>query len=133
MKKYVPHNIFERGMGVFGLSILKFQILMEKCAPQNCYFSSVLWRLLVTMLSNFLTPFISWDIMSCESEPLPFLQSAKELLVINMIFNRNFFLFHPTSLSVCFVPCYWSHHLKNLLESSILSTPVKSFHIGLPS
>ena len=46
--------------------------------------------------------------------------------------TRHFFLFNPTSLSACFGPWYWSHHLRNLLEPYILSEPVKISYIDLP-
>ena len=42
-------DIFERGVGVMGLLILKY-IYMKKSAPQKWVFRSVLWCLIVTMV-----------------------------------------------------------------------------------
>ena len=42
-------------------------------------------------------------------------------------------VFYSTSISVCLGPCYWFHHLRNLLEPSVRSTPVHILYINVPA
>ena len=49
---------------------------------------------------------------------------------LDTMFYFNLLLPPP---STCLWICYWSHHLRNLLEHYILSAPVQSFYIGLPA
>ena len=63
------------GLGVVGLYTFLCQKLMEKRAPQDGCFKSVLWNLLETVLVGWLIllpPGVGWDTMRYESKPFPY-------------------------------------------------------------
>ena len=74
MKK-TPINIFERGIGVVGLSILKLQILMEKHALKYGCFKSIFKTFTLNHVGwlIILPHEVGWDIMGMTQSPyLPF-------------------------------------------------------------
>ena len=102
---------------------------MEKCAPQNGLFLSVLWYLLVTLLllCNSLSAICRLVYHEVWTRSHPFLQTDKELLPFNFSYTRHCSLFQSTFLCFWLGPWYRFHCLRNLLESSINSAPVQIF------
>ena len=86
---------------------------------------------------TILTPSVVWHIMRYESEPLASYRWLRNR-PYTIISSYKFSLCHPISLFDPFMAPfpsyywvrYWYHHNKNLLDTSIRSTPVHSSHMG---
>ena len=124
---------FWMGAAYSGLGFF-VQKLMDKRALQNgCFFHKFCGVYYCPCCCVIILPlFICWDILRCESEPLP---SYKKLSNWSyLIFHTiQCSLFRSSSISVWLGTWYWSHRLRNLLGPSTRSAPVQNFYIGVPA
>ena len=88
-------------------------------------FSSVLWYLLVPLLCNSSSAGYRLEYHEAWIRSSLFLKTAKELLLINFFTHIKCSLFRSISLLIYLELCHWSQHIRNRLEPSIWSAPVK--------
>ena len=79
-----------------------------------------------------LTLFVGWNIMMCESEPLPSYKHLRNCSYF-IFYTRHWYIFHSIPLSVWLGVWSWYHHIMNLLYPSMRSVPVQSFCTSLPA